>query len=332
MDELQAGPFVDDLDQPEWRPRRRWSTLAFVLQSKISALSLLIIIVFVVVAILAPLLAPQDPWKFSFKRNLPPAWVQQSTTPGEAQYPLGTDTLGRDIASRLIYGARTALFVALLAAPLAAIFGTLIGLVAGYAGGRVESVLMRGTDIFNAFPAIMFTIAVVLILRDSPLNKPLNGVLVLVIAFVLIGWVSLARIVRGAVLAQKQELYVEAARQLGMSHRRILFRHILPNCLALIIVWLMAAISRVIILEAFLGYVGVEVSGAARGLQFAATSGLEFAATSWGGLFFEGRALIHANPIVLLAPSVCVILVAVSFTLLGDRLRDALDPRLRSMT
>jgi ABC-type dipeptide/oligopeptide/nickel transport system permease subunit len=331
MDELQIGLLADDLDQPEWRPRRRWSTLAFVLRSKTSAISLFIIIAFVVVAILAPLLAPQDPWKLGFKRNLPPAWVQQGTRPGQAEYLLGTDTLGRDVASRLIYGARTALFVALLAAPLAALFGTLIGLVAGYAGGWAESLLMRGTDIFNAFPAIMFTIAVVLFLRDSPLNKPLNGVLVLVIAFVLIGWVSLARIVRGAVLTQKQELYVEAARQLGLSQRRILFRHILPNCLALIIVWLMAAISRVIILEAFLGYVGVEVSGAMRGLQYVEMSGLEFAATSWGGLFFEGRALIHSNPIVLLAPSVCVILVAVSFTLLGDRLRDALDPRLRSM-
>jgi ABC-type dipeptide/oligopeptide/nickel transport system permease subunit len=298
--------------------------LIFVLQSKTSAISLAIIVAFILLAILAPLLAPQDPWKLGFKRNLPPAWVQNAARPGLAQYPLGTDTLGRDIASRLIYGARTALVVALLAAPLAAIFGTLIGLVAGYAGGRVENLMMRGTDIFSAFPAILFTIAVVLILREFPISRVLNGMLVLVIAFVLIGWVSLARIMRGAVLAEKQELYVEAARQLGLSNRRILFRHILPNCLALVIVWLMAAISRVIILEAFLGYVGVEVSGFS-------TRGLDFAAISWGGLFFDGRALIHANPIVLLAPSVCVILVAVSFTLLGDRLRDALDPRLRSM-
>jgi ABC-type dipeptide/oligopeptide/nickel transport system permease subunit len=323
MAELQAGPRVDDLDRPARRSRRRWDTLIFVLQSKSAAISLLIIIVFTLAAILAPLLAPQDPWKFGFKRNLPPAWVQNSARPGEAQYPLGTDTLGRDIASRVIYGARTALVVVLLAAPLAAIFGTLIGLVAGYAGGRVEDLLMRGTDIFSAFPAVMFAIAVVLILRAAPISQVLNGLLVLVIAFALIGWVSLARIIRGAVLAQKHELYVEAARQLGLSHRRILFRHILPNCLALIIVWLMAAISRVIILEAFLGYVGVEVSGSTRGL--------EFAAMSWGGLFFDGRTLIHANPIVLIAPSVCVILVSVSFTLLGDRLRDALDPRLRSM-
>jgi ABC-type dipeptide/oligopeptide/nickel transport system permease subunit len=323
MNEFQPDPLVDDPDRPV-RPRRRWNTLIFVLQSKTSAISLLIIVAFILLAILAPLLAPQDPWKLGFKRNLPPAWVQNAARPGLAQYPLGTDTLGRDIASRLIYGARTALVVALLAAPLAAIFGTLIGLVAGYAGGRVENLMMRGTDIFSAFPAILFTIAVVLILREFPISRVLNGMLVLVIAFVLIGWVSLARIIRGAVLAEKQELYVEAARQLGMSQRRILFRHILPNCLALVIVWLMAAISRVIILEAFLGYVGVEVSGLM-------SRGLDFAAISWGGLFFDGRALIHANPIVLLAPSVCVILVAVSFTLLGDRLRDALDPRLRNL-
>jgi peptide/nickel transport system permease protein len=320
MDEFQFDSSVDDVDRPV-RPRRRFGTLIFVLQSKSAAVSLLIIGAFIVLAIAAPLIAPQDPWKLGFKRNLPPSWVQTTSRPGEAQYLLGTDTLGRDIASRLIYGARTALVVALLAAPLAAIFGTLIGLTAGFAGGRVEDLLMRGTDIFSAFPAILFAIAVVLILRAAPISQVLNGMLVLVIAFVLIGWVSLARIIRGAVLAEKQELYVEAARQLGMSQRRILFRHILPNCLALIIVWLMAAISRVIILEAFLGYVGVEISGSTRGL--------DFAAMSWGGLFYDGRALIHANPIVLIAPSVCVILVAVSFTLLGDRLRDALDPRVR---
>ena len=322
MDDVLVESLAD-LDRP-MRPQRRFDTLRFVLQSKSAAVSLVIIIAFVLLAIVAPLVAPQDPWKMGFKRNLPPAWVQNVARPGVAQYPLGTDTLGRDIASRVIYGARTALVVALLAAPLAAIFGTLIGLVAGYGGGRMENLLMRGTDIFSAFPAILFSIAVVLILRESPVSQVLNGMLVLVIAFMLIGWVSLARIVRGAVLAEKQELYVEAARQLGMSQRRILLRHILPNCLALIIVWLMAAISRVIILEAFLGYVGVEVSGSTRGL--------DFAAMSWGGLFYDGRTLIHSNPIVLLAPSVCVILVAVSFTLLGDRLRDALDPRVRSMS
>jgi ABC-type dipeptide/oligopeptide/nickel transport system permease subunit len=324
MSDYPLDVLTDELDRP-LPPRQRFSTLRFVLHSKAAAVSLLIISAFIVVALAAPLIAPQDPWKLGFKRNLPPAWMQNAARPGEAQYLLGTDTLGRDIASRVIYGARTALVVTLLAAPLAAIFGTLIGLLAGFAGGRVEELLMRGTDVFSAFPAILFSIAVVLILREQPISQVLNGMLVLVIAFVAIGWVSLARIMRGAVLAEKQELYVEAARQLGLSRRRIMFRHILPNCLALIIVWLMAAISRVIILEAFLGYVGVEISGLSN-------RGLDFAAMSWGGLFFDGRALIHSNPIVLLAPSLCVILVAVSFTLLGDRLRDALDPRVRSLT
>ncbi len=322
MNEYSFDPVLSDLDRP-LVPRRRFGTLIFVLQSKSAVISLVIIAAFIVVALIAPLVAPQDPWKMSFKQGLPPAWVQNAPRPGQAQYLLGTDTTGRDVASRLIYGARTALVVALLAAPLAAIFGTLIGLIAGFAGGRVEEFMMRGTDIFSAFPAILFTISVVLILRQEPISQMLNGMLVLVIAFVLIGWVSLARIIRGAVLAEKQELYVEAARQLGMSQRRILFRHILPNCFALIIVWLMAAISRVIILEAFLGYVGVEVS--------TTTRGLDFSVISWGGLFYDGRALIHTNAVVLLAPAVCVILIAVSFTLLGDRLRDALDPRVRGL-
>ena len=134
MDEFSIEPPVDDPEQLLLRPRSRFSTLRFVLQSKAAALSLVIIVAFIALAIFAPLVAPQDPWKLGFKRNLPPVWVQNTARPGMAQYLLGTDTLGRDIASRLIYGARTALVVALLAAPLAAIFGTLIGLVAGFAG------------------------------------------------------------------------------------------------------------------------------------------------------------------------------------------------------
>ena len=114
MDEIAIEPLVDDLDRP-LRPRRRFGTLIFVLQSKSAAIGLLIIIALIVLAIIAPLVAPQDPWKMGFKRNLPPAWVQNVARPGDAQYPLGTDTLGRDVASRVIYGARTALVVALLA-------------------------------------------------------------------------------------------------------------------------------------------------------------------------------------------------------------------------
>lgn len=316
-------PPTVDSPRSAGRLRRRLTTIGLVLGSRSGAVSALIILLFVLVAAFAPLLATHDPAHMTFKRNLPPAWVQRAYQPGNPEFLLGTDIAGRDVASRLIFGARTALVVALLAAPLAAFIGTALGLVAGYAGGRTESALMRFTDIFAAFPAFMFSIAVVLILRAQPIGQALDGMLVLVIAYAFIGWVGLARLVRGAVLAQKHELYVEAAEQIGASQRRIVLRHILPNVMSLVVVWTMTAIARVIILEAFLGYVGVEITRSNVGLQFATMS--------WGGLFYDGRTVIHSNPIVMAAPAVCVLLVAVSFTLLGDRLRDVLDPQLRGV-
>ncbi len=286
--------------------------------------SLLMIAPFLLAAVAAPILAPHDPYKMGWGNdNLPPFWVQTSLKSGDPVYPLGTDTVGRDILSRLVFGARTAMLIAIPAVLLAAALGAAVGIFSGYYGARIDWVLMRLTDVFNAFPGIMFSVLLVFILRDRALGNLAGGWLTLVFAFALIGWVPVARLIRSAVLRARSELYVEAAQSVGVPNRRILFRHILPNILSLIIVWLTTALPRVVILEALLGYIGIRLT---RGGQ-----GAEFYVTSWGGMFYEGRATLRSNPTMLIAPSICVILISVAFTFLGDRLRDALDPDLRDM-
>lgn len=278
-----------------------------------------IIVFFILVAAIGPFLAPHDPTEFHWKEgNLPPAWVSHNQISGDSRYLLGTDLNGRDVLSRLIYGTRTTMLLALVSVPLAALLGVVVGVLAGYFGGRTDQLLMRGTDIFSAFPSVLFSILIMLILWRTPFGSWLNGLGVLVLAFFLIGWVSLARLVRSAVLATKQELYIEAAHATGVREGRILFRYILPSILGLVIVWAMTAIPRVIILEALLGYIGIGI-----------TPDIEqagFVVTSWGGLFLDGRQAIHSNPVRLVAPAICVILASVSFTLFGDELRDLLDP------
>jgi ABC-type dipeptide/oligopeptide/nickel transport system permease subunit len=283
-----------------------------------------IIAAYVLVMLVGPQFAPLDPTEFQWgEGNLPPAWVQNGNVPGEKQHLLGTDTYGRDLFSRLIYATRTTLLLALVSVPLSGCLGLLIGVIAGYFGGQVDNLLMRFTDLFNAFPAILFAILIMLIFQRTPFGLLLNGLVVLILAFTLIGWVNLARLVRAAVLSVKEELYVEAARSVGLRAGRILLRYILPNILGLVVIWAMTAIARVIVLEALLGYIGIGI--------VPAIGETRFVVTSWGGLFFEGRQAIHSNPVRLVAPALCVIVAAVSFTLLGDELRDTLDPRLRRL-
>ena len=286
--------------------------------------SLAVISLFAFTGLFAKRLATHDPQKPGYgNQNLAPAWSSRPGVKSEPEHLLGTDWAGRDVLSRLIYGTRTAVYLCLLAVPPAVIFGGLVGLVAGFAGGQLDNLLMRLTDILSGFPAILFAVLVVFILRDTWLGDTLNGLLTLALAFALIAWVELARLVRVTVLGLKEKEFIEAAYAIGATRHRILFRHILPNCTNLILVWLMAAISKVIILEAMLGYLGIGITPA--------LEGGEFIVTSWGGMFKEGRQLIHANPTMLAATSICVILVCVSFTFLGDYLRDRFDPRTKNL-
>jgi ABC-type dipeptide/oligopeptide/nickel transport system permease subunit len=270
-----------------------------------------VLLFFALTAILAPVLAPRDPIRgFPGKQNLQPAWRRES---GSVEgYLLGSDRFGRDVFSRLVYGARAAMFLALTAVPLAALIGVLVGVTAGYAGGWVEVLILRAADVFNGFPIILFTVLVVMILRDQPMGLALNGLVTLTIAFAAINWVSLARVLHPVVLNLKTHEFIEAAHALGASSWQIIGRHVLPNLSGLVAVWVVNAIPTVILMEAGLGYLGVEL--------LRVPEGYEFQVTSWGGLFYEGRALVTRNPYVLLAPTVCVFLISFSFTLLAKYL------------
>jgi len=277
--------------------------------------SLAVMLLLGLVAVLAPWIAPHDPYQWSVTQSsLPPMWVQDTSTPGLAEYPLGTDRFGRDILSRQIYGARTAVFLALIAIPLAALIGTLIGLAAGYAGGRFGSLAMLFTDTISCLPGIMFVVIIVLIFENLFPPTWLGGLITLVIGFAAISWVSLARLVRINVLQIKTQLFVEAAISIGASPWRIVTKHLLPNVMHVILVWIIINIPAVILLEAILGYIGVGVT--------AAVDGSEFTAVSWGGIFFSGRSMLSGNPLVLVIPSLCILLISMSFLLLGDFLNE----------
>jgi ABC-type dipeptide/oligopeptide/nickel transport system permease subunit len=281
------------------------------LRSRTVWFSLIVILAFSLLAIITPWVAPHDPYKMRVADfNLPPMWVQSTSAPGMVEYPLGTDRFGRDIFSRLLYGTRTAMFLALTAVPLAAFIGTLIGLTAGYTGGRVDAVFMLFTDMLNSLPAIMFLVIIVLIFRGLLTPTWAHGLFTLIIGFAAVAWVSLARLVRINVLQLKSQLFIEAAVGIGASPWRIMTRHLLPNVLHVILVWIINNIPVVILLEAVLGYIGVGVTSA--------VDGGEFTVISWGGMFFSGRSLMSRNPLMLMIPSFSILLISMSFFLLGD--------------
>lgn len=293
-------------------------------KNKAAIFGLIVIAFFLFVAIFAPWLAPHDPLQIhSGKGFLPPAWVEESSTgkSGDPEFIFGTDTLGRDVLSRVIYGARVSMIVGFVPTTVILIVGTTVGLIAGFLGGRSDNLLMRLTDVIYAFPDLLFFIIVMVALRDSAIGQFLNGLFLLFIALALVNWVGVARLVRGQTLSLKQKEFIEAARSIGAKSPRIMKRHILPNTVGVLVVSAAFLIPALIITEAILGYLGL-------GLR-PATNSDEFFITSWGALLLDGQTAINAQPWMLLTPAICIALVVLAFTFLGDGLRDALDPRMR---
>jgi ABC-type dipeptide/oligopeptide/nickel transport system permease subunit len=295
-----------------------------LVRNKAAMAGLVVVILFVIVAALAPVISPHDPLQINDGKGfLPPPWAPEwmSSTGKEpdARFLLGTDGIGRDVLSRLIYGARVSIVVAFVPTTIIVIIGVLMG--AGYAGGRVDNILMRVTDVVYGFPDLLFFIVVMIALRDTPIGNFANGLLLLFGALAIVNWVGIARVVRGQTLSLREKEFIEAARASGASDSRIMFRHILPNCLSAIIVLTAFRIPGMIITEAILGYLGL-------GLR-PGTDSSEFFVTSWGSLLLQGQSAINAQPFLLLSPAVAVALVVMAFTFLGDGLRDALDPKQR---
>ena len=302
-------------------PRSLWKDAWHrLLRNKAAVLGALVVLFFLAIAALAPYLAPHDPLKiYSGKGYSPPSFVKPPA-PGEPVFIFGTDYLGRDVFSRVMYGARVSMIVGFVPVVIILVIGVSIGLYAGYRGGRTDNLLMRLTDIVYAFPALFFYIIVMTALRDSALGQIASGMLLLFMSLALVSWVGCARLVRGQVLSLKRKEFVEAARMIGAKDSEILIKHILPNSLSPIIVTTAFLIPALIITEATLGYLGL-------GLR-PGTDSREFFVTSWGSMLLEGQPALNSQPWLLAVPALCLAVVVLAFNYLGDGLRDALDPRM----
>lgn len=252
------------------------------------------------VALLTPFLAPSDP-------TLQGDLVSQSTLPPSSEHLLGTDRYARDVLSRLLYGARVSLSVGFVAVAISVTVGSAVGAVAGYLGGRADAVIMRGVDMVLAFPRLILLIAIVAVL-ESPSIYVIMAVLGLTL------WPSTARIVRGEVLSLREREFVEAARALGYSAPRIVFRHLLPNALGPVIVAGTLGIGNTIVLEAGLSFLGI---------------GVQPPTPSWGTMVAGGRSALLDAWWLSTFPGLAIVFTVLAFNLLGDGLRDALDPRFR---
>lgn len=292
-----------------------------LLRNKAAVISMAYIALLAVIALCAPLLAPYNAVEiFPGNSYRPSAWFSNAPpAPDGKVFPLGTDAIGRDVLSRLIYGTRTSLIVGFIPMILTITIGSLIGLLSGYRGGWVDSLLMRFADIVYSFPSLLFFIIAMAALKDTALGKLFNGFVVLFAALSLVGWVSVARLVRSQVLSLKQKEFVEAARALGVPQIVILLRHILPNSLGPIIISAAFIVPEAIITEAVLSYLGI-------GLRPATDLDATFP-VSWGNMILDGKAAILAQPWLLIAPALAIASITLAFTFLGDGLRDALDPR-----
>lgn len=267
-------------------------------RNRLAVVGLVIVVVLVGLAVFAPVVAPHDPSAQNLSdRRMPPG----------PQYLLGADEFGRDILSRTIYGARVALFVAIVAVILAMTLGTFLGLIAGYAGGLVDNIIMRVMDVLLAFPYLLLAIAVVSALGPNLPNTTLAVGVWATPAF--------ARLVRGQVLSLKQQDYVMAARAIGSPVPRILWRHLVPNLIPPIIVFASLYMASAILLEAALSFLGL---------------GVQPPTPSWGLMVSTGRDFLRVAPHVATIPGVAIMLAVLGFNLLGDGLRDVLDPTLRN--
>ncbi len=316
---------IADLTNLTVKPRSLWVDAWYrLIRNRASVAGMIVIVIFALVAIFANFVAPHNPLEInSGKSFLPPVWVAEGPNgyKPDPSFPLGTDTLGRDVLSRTLYGARVSMVVGFIPTGIILIVGTIIGLLAGYAGGKWDNILMRITDVVYAFPDLLFFIIVMITLRQTFIGQLLNGLFLLFCALSLVNWVGEARIVRGQVLSLKEKEFIEAARAIGATDSRIMFRHLLPNSLGPIIILAALTIPGMIITEAILGYLGLGL--------IPSTNPKDFFITSWGASMLEGQTAINAQPWLLLAPAICVSIIVLAFTFLGDGLRDALDPRLQ---
>ena len=276
--------------------RDAWNRLK---KNKMAIASFFLLVIIALIAVFAPLIAPYDPYTQDLSRiNEPPS----------SDHWFGTDDVGRDLFSRVVYGTRISMLVGVVCEAICVPIGVILGALAGYFGGWVDAVISRIIEIFASFPTILFAIAVMFILGPGIMN--------IFIAIGVIGWTGLARMIRGQIMQLKEKEFVEAARASGASNMKIIFRHLIPNCLSTIIVVATMNIPSDIMYEASLSFLGL---------------GVQPPQASWGSMISEARKFMRQNPGYSVFPGVALIITVLAFNLLGDALRDALDPRLKNL-
>ena len=261
----------------------------------------ILVALFAGAALLAPVLAPEDPHAVASGGG---ATLEGPT----ASHPLGTDALGRDVLSRVLWGGRVSLAVGVGVEALVVVLGCVIGLLAGYFGGPVDAALMRITDVVMAFPSLVLAIGLIAVFEQPGLDK-------VFIVLVALGWTTIARVVRGEVLSLKTRDFVHAARALGGGHRAIMLRHLLPNALAPLLVAATIGVGGNMVAEAGLSFLGL---------------GAQAPTISWGAMLADGQTFLASAPWVAVFPGAALLLAVLGMNLLGDGLRDLLDPRLRA--
>jgi len=269
------------------------------LKNKIAVIGLIILLVILFLCVAAPLFTPYDP---IMDMDLAHVMLR----PGSEGHPLGTDHLGRDIWCRLLYGGRTSVVTGLSVALISGIFGVTIGLISGYFGGLLETLLMRFTDIMLSFPFMVLAIAIMAVLGSSQRN--------IILSLAIVGWPGFARMTRGQVLSLKSTEYVEAAKVAGFSHLRIIFGHILPNCMGTVIIQATLAVGGAILSAAGLAYLGL---------------GVDAAAPEWGMMLSQGKSYLRSASFLTTIPGIAISLTVLSMNWIGDGLRDAFDPKMR---
>lgn len=268
-----------------------------ILRNKLALVGLIIVLILVIVAVFAPFLAPHKPNEQSLDQVLKRPCIN---------YPFGTDEFGRCILSRIIYGTRVSLEIGVAVATVSAITGVVLGLVAGFYGGVIDEIIMRGVDVFLAFPGLVFALVVAGLLGPGMFN--------VILALALVGWMGYARVVRGVVLAEKEKEFVETARALGASNFYIMYHHLLPNVITPVIIMISIGIGYAILAAAGLSFLGV---------------GVQPPTPVWGSMLSYGKDYLQTAPHLTILPGVAIMITVLAFNFLGDGLRDLLDPRLK---
>ncbi len=288
-----------------------WHQIKYVarllFRDRSGTIGMLLFLGFIITAIFAPVLAPFDPLEQNLRASkLPPGWYAEGTW----EHPLGTDNLGRDILSRIIFGSRVSVYVGFFGVLIASSIGLVLGLVSGYMGGRVDNIIMGFVNLVLALPYLLFVVFIAAVLRDSGISP----LILVILIFGITDSPVFARITRGEVLRMRRSGYVESAVSIGAKTRRILFDHIFPNLIGPLITLATFEMSAMIFYEAGLGFLGLSVPPTV---------------PSWGNMLADGRKYLTSHAWISTWPGIAIMLTSLGMNLLGDWLRDVLDPKLR---